>query len=275
MHGLPCRQKRRKPSKIENQIKPRERYVSKGLLIVTGGSRGIGAATAIRAAAEGWDVAVNYARDAAAADRVALQVRAAGCKAVAIQGDMNEEADILRLFETAERELGPVKGLVTSAGTTGRGTRVEDMTAEAMRQVISLNVVGLMLSCREAVKRMSTKNGGAGGQIVNLGSVASRLGGPNEFVHYAASKGAVDSFTLGLAREVAVEGIRVNAVSPGMIDTEIHAAAGLPDRAVNAVPSSPMRRVGQPAEVADVIVWLLGEGSSYCAGAIIDVAGGR
>jgi NAD(P)-dependent dehydrogenase (short-subunit alcohol dehydrogenase family) len=275
MHGLPCRQKRRKPSKIENQIKPRERYVSKGLLIVTGGSRGIGAATAIRAAAEGWDVAVNYARDAAAADRVALQVRAAGCKAVVIQGDMNEEADILRLFETAERELGPVKGLVTSAGTTGRGTRVEDMTAEAMRQVISLNVVGLMLSCREAVKRMSTKNGGAGGQIVNLGSVASRLGGPNEFVHYAASKGAVDSFTLGLAREVAVEGIRVNAVSPGMIDTEIHAAAGLPDRAVNAVPSIPMRRVGQPAEVADVIVWLLGEGSSYCAGAIIDVAGGR
>jgi len=275
MHGLPCRQKRRKPSKIENQIKSRERYVSKGLLIVTGGSRGIGAATAIRAAAEGWDVAVNYARDAAAADRVALQVRAAGCKAVAIQGDMNEEADILRLFETAERELGPVKGLVTSAGTTGRGTRVEDMTAEAMRQVISLNVVGLMLSCREAVKRMSTKNGGAGGQIVNLGSVASRLGGPNEFVHYAASKGAVDSFTLGLAREVAVEGIRVNAVSPGMIDTEIHAAAGLPDRAVNAVPSIPMRRVGQPAEVADVIVWLLGEGSSYCAGAIIDVAGGR
>ena len=249
--------------------------MSKGLLIVTGCSRGIGAATAIRAAAEGWDVAVNYARDAAAADRVALQVRAAGCKAVAIQGDMNEEADILRLFETAERELGPVKGLVTSAGTTGRGTRVEDMTAEAMRQVISLNVVGLMLSCREAVKRMSTKNGGAGGQIVNLGSVASRLGGPNEFVHYAASKGAVDSFTLGLAREVAVEGIRVNAVSPGMIDTEIHAAAGLPDRAVNAVPSIPMRRVGQPEEVADVIVWLLGEGSSYCAGAIIEVAGGR
>jgi NAD(P)-dependent dehydrogenase (short-subunit alcohol dehydrogenase family) len=249
--------------------------VSKGLLIVTGGSRGIGAATAIRAAAVGWDVAVNYARDAAAADRVALQVRAAGCRAVAIQGDMNEEADILRLFETAERELGPVKGLVTSAGTTGRGTRVEDMTAEAMRQVMGLNVVGLMLSCREAVKRMSTKNGGAGGQIVNLGSVASRLGGPNEFVHYAASKGAVDSFTLGLAREVAVEGIRVNAVSPGMIDTEIHAAAGLPNRAVNAVPSIPMRRVGQPEEVADVIVWLLGEGSSYCAGAIIDVAGGR
>ena len=221
--------------------------MSKGLLIVTGGSRGIGAATAIRAAADGWDVAVNYARDAVAADRVATKVRAAGCKAITVQGDMNEEADILRLFETAEAELGPVKGLVTSAGTTGMGTRVEDMTADAMRQVMGLNVIGLMISCREAVRRMSTKNGGSGGRIVNLGSVASRLGGPNEFVHYAASKGAVDSFTLGLAREVAVEGVLVNAVSPGMIDTEIHAAAGLPDRAVKAVPGIPIRRVGQPA----------------------------
>jgi len=249
--------------------------VSKGLLIVTGGSRGIGAATAIKAAAEGWDVAVNYARDGQAADRVALKVREAGQKAITVQGDMNEEADILRLFETAEAELGPVKGLVNSAGTTGMGTRVEDMSAEAMRGVIGLNVIGLMLCSREAVRRMSTKNGGAGGRIVNLGSAASRLGGANEFVHYAASKGAVDSFTLGLAREVAAEGILVNAVSPGMIDTEIHASAGLPDRAMNAVPNIPIRRVGQPEEVADVIVWLLSDGASYCAGAIVDVTGGR
>ncbi len=249
--------------------------MSKGLLIVTGGSRGIGAATAVRAAADGWDVAVNYARDAEAADRVALKVRAAGRKATTVQGDMRDEADILRMFEASEAELGPVKGLVTSAGTTGLGTRVEDMTADAMRGVISLNVIGLMLCCREAVRRMSTKNGGSGGRIVNLGSAASRLGGANEFVHYAASKGAVDSFTLGLAREVAAEGVLVNAVSPGMIDTEIHAAAGLPDRAANAVPNIPIRRVGQPEEVAEAIVWLLGDGASYCAGAIIDVTGGR
>ncbi len=249
--------------------------MSKGLLIVTGGSRGIGAASAIRAAADGWDVAVNYARDSAAADRVALKVRAAGRKAVTVQADMNKEADILRLFETAEAELGPVRGLVASAGTTGLGTRVEDMTAEAMRGVINLNVIGLMICCREAVRRMSTKHGGSGGRIVNLGSAASRLGGANEFVHYAASKGAVDSFTLGLAREVAAEGILVNAVSPGMIDTEIHAAAGLPDRAKNAVPNIPIRRVGQAEEVAEAIVWLLSDGASYCAGAIIDVTGGR
>ena len=249
--------------------------MSRGLLIVTGGSRGIGAATAIRAAADGWDVAVNYARDGEAADRVARQVRKAGSRSVTIQGDMNEEADILRLFEAAERELGPLKGLVTSAGTTGRSTRVEAMTAEAMRGVIGLNVIGLMLCCREAVRRMSTKHGGSGGRIVNLGSAASRLGGPNEFVHYAASKGAVDSFTIGLSREVAEEEILVNAVSPGMIDTEIHAAAGLPDRAIQAAPGIPMRRVGQPEEVAGAIVWLLGDGASYCAGTIIQVTGGR
>ncbi len=249
--------------------------MDKGLAIVTGGSRGIGAATALRAARDGWDVAVNYARDAAAAERVADGVRAAGRRAVTVRADMNEEADILRLFEESEAALGPVRGLVTSAGTTGRATRVEDMSAEAMRGVIGLNVIGLMICCREAVRRMSTERGGAGGRIVNVASAASRLGGPNEFVHYAASKGAVDSFTLGLAREVAREGVLVNAVSPGMIDTEIHAAAGLPNRAADAVPSIPQRRVGTPEEVAEAIVWLLGPASSYCAGAIIDITGGR
>ena len=249
--------------------------MSKGLLIVTGGSRGIGAATAVRAATDGWDVVVNYANDETAAQRIVSTVRSAGQKSIPIRGDINEEAEILRLFDEAERELGPVKGLVTSAGTTGFGTRVEDMTVEAMREVIGLNVIGLMICCREAVRRMSTKNGGVGGRIVNVASAASRLGGPNEFVHYAASKGAVDSFTLGLGREVADEGILVNAVSPGMIDTEIHAAAGLPHRAAQAVPNIPIRRVGQPEEVAEAIVWLLSAGASYCAGAIIDVTGGR
>lgn len=249
--------------------------MSKGLLIVTGGSRGIGASTAIRAAEDGWDVAVNYARDADAADRVARAVRKAGARSMTVRADMNDETDILHMFEAAERALGPLKGLVTSAGTTGRATRVEDMSAEAMRGVIGLNVIGLMLCCREAVRRMSTKHGGTGGRIVNLASAASRLGGPNEFVHYAASKGAVDSFTIGLSREVADEGILVNAVSPGMIDTEIHAAAGLPDRAIQAVPGIPIRRVGQPEEVAEAIVWLLGDGASYCAGTIIQVTGGR
>ena len=246
-----------------------------GVLIVSGGSRGIGAATAICAAREGWDVAINYARDKAAASSVANQVRALGQRAIIVKADMSNESDIQRLFDETEKELGSLKGLVTSAGTTGKTARVEDITLEAINEVMQLNVIGLMLCCREAVKRMSTKNGGEGGNIVNLGSAASRLGGPNEFVHYAASKGAVDSFTLGLAREVAAEGVIVNAVSPGMIDTEIHASAGLPNRAVEAVPGIPIRRVGQPEEVAETIVWLLSKGASYCAGAIIPVTGGR
>ena len=246
-----------------------------GALIVSGGSRGIGAATAICAAREGWDVAINYARDENAATSVADQVRSLGRRAIIVRGDMCDEEDIQRLFNDTEKELGPLKGLVTSAGTTGKTVRIEDITVEAINKVMQLNVVGLMLCCREAVRRMSTKNGGSGGNIVNLGSAASRLGGPNEFVHYATSKGAVDSFTLGLAREVADEGVIVNAVSPGMIDTEIHASAGLPNRAVEAVPGIPIRRVGQPEEVAEAIVWLLSKGASYCAGAIIPVTGGR
>ena len=249
--------------------------MSRGVLIVTGGSRGIGAATSVRAAGDGWDVVVNYMRDAAAAERVAERVRAAGRRAVTVQADVSGEAGVLGLFDAAQAELGPVRGLVTSAGTTGLATRVEAMAADEMRRVFDLNVIGLMLCCREAVRRMSTARGGPGGAIVNLASAASRLGGPDEFVHYAASKGAVDSFTLGLAREVAREGVRVNAVSPGMIDTEIHAAAGLPDRAAKAAPAIPMRRVGSAGEVAEAVVWLLGDGASYCAGSIVDVTGGR
>lgn len=249
--------------------------MGRGLLIVTGASRGIGAACAVRAARDGWDVAVNYVSNGEAAERVAERVRSAGARAATFRADVSEEDQVLRLFRDAEAELGPIRGLVASAGTTGMATRVEEMSARAMRQVMGLNVIGLMLCCREAVRRMSTARGGAGGAIVTLASAASRLGGPNEFVHYAASKGAVDSFTIGLAREVACEDIRVNAVSPGMIDTEIHAAAGLPDRAVQAAPAIPMRRVGSAEEVAEAVVWLLGEGASYCAGTIVDVTGGR
>ena len=245
------------------------------VLLVTGGSRGIGAATAICAAKKGWDIAINYARDANAANKVAAEVRALGRRSMEIKGDMTSEDDILNMFEQVERGLGQITGLVNSAGTTGKTARVQDMTASAIREIMELNVVGLMLCCREAVKRMSIKNGGRGGYIVNVAAAASRLGGPNEFVHYAASKGAVDSFTLGFAREVAQEGVIVNAVSPGMIDTEIHASAGLPNRAVEAVPGIPIRRVGKPEEVAEAIVWLLSPGASYCAGAILPVTGRR
>ncbi len=249
--------------------------MSRGVLIVTGGSRGIGAATSVRAAEDGWDVAVNYERDAESAARIAERVRAAGRRATTIQADVTREDEVLRLFAETGSALGPVQGLVTSAGTTGLATRVETMSVDEMHRVFNLNVIGLMLCCREAVRHMSTARGGSGGAIVNLASAASRLGGPNEFVHYAASKGAVDSFTLGLAREVAPEGVRVNAVSPGMIDTEIHAAAGLPDRAAKAAPSIPMRRVGSAEEVAEAVIWLLGDGASYCAGTIVDITGGR
>ena len=245
------------------------------VLIVSGGSRGIGAATAICAAEEGWDVVINYVKDEKAASLVADKVKAIGQRSITVKANMSNEVDIIRMFDETERLLGPVKGLVTSAGTTGKTVRVENITAEAIREVIELNVIGLMLCCREAVKRMSIKNGGAGGYIVNLGSAASRLGGPNEVVHYATSKGAVDSFTIGLAREVAAEGVIVNAVSPGMIDTEIHASAGLPNRAVEAAPGIPIRRVGRPEEVAKAIVWLLSEGASYCVGAILPITGGR
>lgn len=245
------------------------------VLIVTGGSRGIGAAVSRRAAVDGWDVAVNYAGNAEAAEKTAMAVRAAGRKAITVQGDMAEETDVLRLFETAGRELGPVGGLVANAGITGSITRVEDMTTDAMRAVIGLNVIGLMIANREAVRRMSTRRGGTGGAIVNLSSIAPRIGSPNEFVHYAASKGAVDAWTLGLGREVAGEGIRVNAVAPGMIDTDIHATAGAPDRAQRLGATVPIGRAGSADEVAEAIVWLLSDAARYCVGTVLNVNGGR
>ena len=245
------------------------------VLIVTGGSRGIGAAVCRLAARDGWDVAVNYAGNKAAAEAVAADVRAAGRKAAVIQGDMSKEADVIALFEKAEAELGPVTGLAANAGVTGKITKVADMSVAAMQDVVGLNVIGLMIQNREAVRRMSTKLGGKGGVIVNTSSIAARLGAPNEFTHYAASKGAVDSWTRGIAREVAGEGVRVCAVAPGMIDTDIHATAGAPDRAARLGKTVPIGRAGSAEEVAETIVWLLSDKAGYTGGAILEVSGGR
>ena len=242
---------------------------------MTGASRGIGAAVATAAAARGYAVAVNYARDyardAAAAEAVA---RAIGT-AHAIAADVSREDDVLRLFETAERELGPVRALVNNAGISGSLGRLEDVDAGEIARVLAVNVIGTMLCAREAVRRMSTKHGGQGGAIVNISSRAAQLGGAGEWLHYAASKGAVETFSVGLAREVGAEGIRVNAVSPGLIETELHAAAGAPDRLERLVGGVPQGRAGTADEVAAAVLWLLSPEASYVNGAILAVAGGR
>lgn len=244
-------------------------------LIVTGGSRGIGAAVARLAGARGYAVAVNYARDAAAAAAVVAAITAGGGRAVAVQGDVAAEADVLRLFAEAERQLGPVAALVNNAGVTGGLARVADVTAEAVARALAVNVAGSILCAREAVRRMSTRRGGAGGAIVNLSSLAARTGGSGEWVHYAASKGAINSFTVGLAREVGDEGIRVNAVAPGLIETDIHATNGDPGRPARMAPTVPMRRSGAPEEVAEAVLWLLSPAASYVTGTIVEVGGGR
>jgi NAD(P)-dependent dehydrogenase (short-subunit alcohol dehydrogenase family) len=244
-------------------------------IIVTGGSRGIGAAIALGAAARGWDVTVNYVSNRASADAVADAVRAAGARAVVNQGDMAEEADVIRMFDEAESALGPVSGVVVNAGIVGPSSKVADMSVERMRRIFDVNVLGAFLTVREAARRMSTSRGGAGGSIVNMSSVSSRLGSPNTYVDYAASKGAVDVMTNGLSKELGPEGVRVNAVRPGVIETEIHASGGEPDRAAQIGPLTPMGRPGSPKEVADAVLWLLSDEASYVTGAYIDVAGGR
>ncbi len=246
-----------------------------GTLVITGGSRGIGAATARLAAAEGYDVAVNYRDQATAAEAVVREIEGAGRRAIAVKGDVAREADVLRLFEESERALGRITGLVNNAGIIGAGGRVVDLDGEALRRMLDVNVTGAFLCAREAVKRLSTARGGKGGAIVNLSSMAAFLGSPGEFVHYAASKGAIESMTIGLAREVAAEGIRVNAVAPGLIDTEIHASSGIPDRVGRLAPSVPMRRGGTAEEVAEAIIWLLSDKASYVTGTSIRVSGGR
>lgn len=244
-------------------------------LVVTGGSRGIGAATVRRAAAAGWPVCFGYRDDAAAARAIETEVVAAGGRAYGVRADVAVERDIVALFETAERLLGPLGGLVCNAGITGGFCRVEDLSAERLNAVLAVNVAGPMLCAREAVRRLSTARGGPGGAIVTVSSTATKAGSPNEWVHYAASKGAVDVFTGGLAREVAAEGIRVNAVAPGLVATDIHAAAGDPGRPVRMASQIPMARAGTPEEIAEAIVWLLSDAASYVTGAVIPVSGGR
>jgi NAD(P)-dependent dehydrogenase (short-subunit alcohol dehydrogenase family) len=246
-----------------------------GTLIVTGASRGIGAAIAKLAGSRGFSIAVNYATGEAEANAAVKQIVSAGGCARAIQADIAREEDVVRLFETAERELGPIKALVNNAAITGGFSRVESVIADVLTKVMAVNVTGAFLCAREAVRRMSTQHGGSGGAIVNISSRAAHTGSAGEWVHYAASKGAIDSFTIGLAREVAIEGIRVNAVAPGLIDTGLHAANGAPDRLDRLAPTIPMHRPGTPLEVADGVLWLLSPAASYTTGAILEIGGGR
>jgi NAD(P)-dependent dehydrogenase (short-subunit alcohol dehydrogenase family) len=245
------------------------------VLLITGASRGIGAATALEAAKDGWRVAVNFLQDEAAADAVVAAIVTSGGQACAIQADVSGSAAIKILFAETEQRLGPIKGLVNNAGVVDEKSRVEDMSAARIERMFAINAIGPMLCCIEAVKRMSTRRGGTGGAIVNLSSAAARLGSSGEYVDYAASKAAIDTFTKGLALEVAEEGIRVNAVRPGIIDTDIHASGGQPDRIGRVSPLVPMKRAGSPDEVAQTIVWLLSGKASYITGTTVDVSGGR
>ncbi|MDQ1388117.1 MAG: hypothetical protein QOF56_1571 [Acidobacteriaceae bacterium] len=246
-----------------------------GTLIVTGASRGIGAAIARLAGERGFSVAVNFATGKAEAEAVAQQIVSAGGRASVIQADVAREQDVVRLFKTAERELGAIKGLVNNAAITGGFSRVDAVSASALAQVMAVNVTGAIVCAREAVRRMSIRHGGSGGAIVNISSRAAKTGSAGEWVHYAASKGAIDSFTIGLAREVATEGIRVNAVAPGLIETGLHAANGAPDRLQRLATTIPMERAGTAVEVADGVLWLLSPAASYTTGAILEIGGGR
>ena len=249
--------------------------VNRGVMIVTGGGRGIGAATARLAASRGYAVCVNYLSNGAAAKALQDEITGAGGRAIAVAADVAKEADVIRLFDTARDHLGALAALVNNAGILERQARLDEMEAARFERVFATNVTGAILCAREAVRRMSTRHGGKGGGIVNVGSMASKLGAPGEYVDYAASKGAIDSLTIGLAKEVAEEGIRVNAVRPGLIYTDIHASGGEAGRVDRIKGAVPMKRGGQPEEVARAVLWLLSDESSYTTGAFIDVSGGR
>jgi NAD(P)-dependent dehydrogenase (short-subunit alcohol dehydrogenase family) len=244
-------------------------------LLVTGASRGIGAATALLAAQRGWDIVVNYSANVAAANALAAQVRSLGRRAITVQADVSDEAAVRAMFARIDAEMPPLKGLVNNAGIVGMKARLDEMDSARWRRLLDVNVFGSLLCAQLASSRMSTRHGGQGGAIVNLSSMAATLGSPAMYVDYAATKGAIDSFTIGLARELANEGVRVNAIRPGIIDTDIHTASGEPDRAQTAAGMIPMKRAGTALEVANAIVWLLSDEASYTTGTIFDVSGGR
>ena len=245
------------------------------VVLITGGSRGIGAATALLAAQHGFRVAVNFHHNVGAADDVVHTIRSSGGMAMAVQADVADESQVAAMFELVDAQLGTLTALVNNAGIVDRGARVDAMDTQRLRRMFDTNVLGSFFCARQAIRRMSTRYGGMGGAIVNVSSVAARLGGSGQYVDYAASKGAIDTFTVGLARELATEGIRVNAVRPGIIETDIHASGGEPERARTMAPQVPMQRAGSAVEVAQAIIWLLGDNASYTTGTVLDVAGGR
>jgi NAD(P)-dependent dehydrogenase (short-subunit alcohol dehydrogenase family) len=249
--------------------------VDQQVVLVTGGSRGIGAAAARLAAQRGWAVAVNYTSNSGAADAVVRAIREDGGRAIAVQADVAQEDQVLAMFDKVDKELGRPTGLVNNAGVVDVTERVEQMSFARLRRMFDINVLGSFVCAREAVRRMSTRNGGKGGSIVNLSSAAARLGAPGQYVDYAAAKGAIDVFTIGLAKEVAADGIRVNAVRPGLIETDIHASGGIPDRVQQLQHQVPMQRGGTADEVAQAIVWLLSPEASYTTMSLVDVSGGR
>lgn len=244
-------------------------------VLVTGASRGIGRATAILAGARGWSIGVNYAADARAADITAAAVREAGGRAVTLTGDVSREADVLSVFDAAEAQLGPLDGVVVNAGIVAPKLPLADMDADRLRRMFEVNVLGAYLTAREGARRLGRDRGGRGGSIVLVSSAAARLGSPGEYVDYAGSKAALDALAVGLSKELGPQGVRVNSVRPGLIETDIHASGGQPDKAQRLGTQMPIGRPGKPEEVAEAIVWLLSDAASYTTGAILDVAGGR